>query len=164
MNKIILKNGLFGGLIVSASLVIITLYMKANPEKVVNMFFGFISMLLAFLFAIQGIKQQIRANSGIISFGKAFKTSFWITFSIATIYVVVWLLIFYNFFPNFAEHYTDMAIKNASPADIAQVTQDMNAFKAMYKNPFMVVVLTYAEILPLGILFSLLSALLIKKK
>lgn len=164
MNKIILKNGLFGGLIVAASLVIITLYMKANPEKVVNMFFGFVSMLLAFLFAIKGIKQQRSANNGIISFGKAFKTSFWITFSIATIYVIVWLLIYYNFFPNFAEHYTDMAIKNASPADVVQVTKDMNTFKAMYKNPLMVVVLTYAEILPLGLIFSLLSAILIKKK
>lgn len=79
MNKIILKNGLFGGLIVAASLVIITLYMKANPEKVVNMFYGFASMLLAFFFALQGIKQQKNTDNGIISFGKAFKISFWIT-------------------------------------------------------------------------------------
>jgi Protein of unknown function (DUF4199) len=79
MNKIILKNGLFGGLIVAASLVIITLYMKANPEKVVNMFYGFASMLLAFFFALQGIKQQKNTDKGIISFGKAFKISFWIT-------------------------------------------------------------------------------------
>ncbi len=164
MNNIIFKNGLFGGLIVSASLVAITLYMKANPEKVVNMFFGFLSMLLAFLFALQGIKQQRSANNGIISFGKAFKTSFWITFSIATIYVGVWLLIYYNFFPNFAEHYTDMAIKNASPTEVVQVTKDMNNFKEMYKNPLMVIVLTYIEILPLGLIFSLLSAVLIKKK
>jgi hypothetical protein len=48
MNKIIIKNGLFGGLIVTASLVIITLYMKSNPEKEVNMLFGFACMLLAF--------------------------------------------------------------------------------------------------------------------
>jgi pheromone shutdown protein TraB len=57
-----------------------------------------------------------------------------------------------------------MAIKNASPADVVQVTKDMNAFKEMYKNPLMVVLLTYAEILPLGLIFSLLSAILIKKK
>lgn len=164
MNKIIIKNGIFGGLIVTVSLVIITLYMKSNPEKEVNMLFGFACMLLAFLFAFHGVKQQRLANNGIISFGKAFITSFWITFIIATIYVVVWLIIYYNFFPNFAEHYTEMAIKKASPTEVVQVTKDMNTFKEMYKNPLMVIVLTYTEILPLGIIFSLLSALLIKKK
>ena len=37
MNNIILKNGLFGSIIVSALLVSITMYMKSNPEKEVNM-------------------------------------------------------------------------------------------------------------------------------
>ena len=34
MNNIILKNGLFGSIIVSALLVSITMYMKSNPEKI----------------------------------------------------------------------------------------------------------------------------------
>ena len=164
MNNIILKNGLFGGSIVSALLVIMTMYMKANPEKEVSMFFGFAGMLLAFIFVVLGIKQQRDTNNGFISLGKAFLTGFWITLIISTIYVVVWLIIFYNFFPNFAEHYTDMAIAKASPDEVAQVTEEMNSFKEMYKNPIMVILLTYMEILPLGIVFSLISALILKKK
>ena len=164
MNKIVLKNGLFGSLIVSTLLLSVTFYMKANPEKEVSMFLGFAGMLLAFIFVVLGIKQQRDTNNGFISLGKAFLTGFWITLIISTIYVVVWLIIFYNFFPNFAEHYTDMAIAKASPDEVAKVTEDMNSFKEMYKSPIMVILLTYMEILPLGIVFSLISALILKKK
>ena len=164
MNKIVLKNGLFGSLIVSTLLLSVTFYMKANPEKEVSMFLGFAGMLLAFIFVVLGIKQQRDTNNGFISLGKAFLTGFWITLNISTVYVVVWLIIFYNFFPNFAEHYTDMAIAKASPDEVAQVTEEMNSFKEMYKNPIMVILLTYMEILPLGIVFSLISALILKKK
>jgi pheromone shutdown protein TraB len=164
MNKIVLKNGLFGSSIVTALLLSVTFYMKANPEKEVSMFFGFAGMLLAFIFVVLGIKQQRDTNNGFISLGKAFLTGFWITLIISTIYVVVWLIVFYNFFPNFAEHYTDMAIAKASPDEVAQVTEEMNSFKEMYKNPIMVILLTYMEILPLGIVFSLISALILKKK
>lgn len=164
MNNIILKNGLFGGSIVSALLVIMTMYMKANPEKEVSMMIGFAGMLLSFFFVVKGIKQQREANNGIISFGKAFLTGLLITIIISTIYVLVWLVILYNFFPNFMEHYANMAIEKASPNEVAKVTEEMNSYKEMYKNPIMVILLTYMEILPLGIVFSLVSALILKRK
>lgn len=164
MNKIILKNGLFGSIIVSALLVFVTMYMRANPEKEVSMLIGFTVMTLAFFFLFWGIKQQREANNGLISFGKAFMTGFWISLIISTIYVLVWLIILYNFFPNFAEHYTNMAIQKASPDEVAKVTEEMNSFKEMYKNPIMVILFTYIEILPLGIVISFISALILKKK
>ena len=164
MNNIIIKNGLFGSIIVSALLVFVTMYMKANPEKEVSMMIGFAVMILAFFFVAMGIKQQRDANNGLITFGKAFMIGLWITLIISTIYVLVWLIILYNFFPNFAEHYTDMAIEKASPEEVAKVTEEMNSFKEMYKNPIMVILFTYMEILPLGIVFSLISALILKKK
>ncbi len=164
MNNIIIKNGLFGSIIVSALLVFVTMYMRANPEKEVSMMIGFAVMILAFFFVAMGIKQQRDANNGLITFGKAFMIGLWITLIISTIYVLVWLIILYNFFPNFAEHYTDMAIEKASPEEVAKVTEEMNSFKEMYKNPIMVILFTYIEILPLGIVFSLVSALILKKK
>jgi len=164
MNKIIIKNALLGSIIVSALLVFVTLYMKANPEKEVSMLIGFAVMILAFFFVAFGIKQQREANNGVISFGKAFMTGFWITLIISTIYVLVWLVILYNFFPNFMEHYANMAIEKASPEEVVKVTEEMNTYKEMYKSPIMVILLTYMEILPLGIIFSLVSALILKKK
>lgn len=163
MNCIILKNGLFGSIIVSALLVSVTFYMKSNPEKEVSMMIGFSGMLLSFFYVVKGIKQQREVNNGIISLGKAFLTGLLITIIISTIYVLVWLVILYNFFPNFMEHYANMAIEKASPNEVAKVTVEMNSYKEMYKNPIMVILLTYMEILPLGIVFSLVSALILKR-
>ena len=164
MNNIIVKNGLLGSSIVSALLISITMYMKSNPEKEVSMMIGFAGMLLAFIFVALGIKQQRNASNGFISFGKAFLTGFWITLIISTIYVFLWFVFLYYFFSNFEEHYTDMAIAKASPDELTKVTEEMNSFKEMYKNPIWVILFTYMEILPLGIVFSLISALILKKK
>ena len=89
MNKIVLKNGLFGGLIVSIVMVYVTLTMKANPDNEPSIVIGIASMLFAFFFVVWGIKQQREANGGIITFGKAFVTGLLISVVISTIYVLV---------------------------------------------------------------------------
>lgn len=164
MKNIILKNGIFAGLIVSGFMAAMTLYMKANPEMEPSMVVGFAGMIVAFSFIIIGIKQQRTANNGSITFGNAFLTGFLISLIASAMYVVVWLIIYYNVFPNFIEHYSEMMIKKAKPEDLAKVTEEMNQYKEWYKSPIMVVLLTLMEILPMGIVVSLIGALLLKKK
>lgn len=164
MNNIILKNGLFGGIIVSVFMAITTMYMKSNPDVEPSMVVGFASMILSFFFVVWGIKQQRDANGGIISLGKGFVTGLLITLLISTIYVLVWLIIYYNFFPNFMDYYAEMAIKNANAEDLAKVTEEMNMYKEYYKSPIMIILLTFMEILPLGIVVSFISALALKRK
>lgn len=85
MNKIILRNGLFGGLIVSLVMVYTTLTMKANPDNEPSIVIGLASMFLAFFFVVWGIKQQREANGNIITFSKAFVTGLLISGVISTI-------------------------------------------------------------------------------
>ena len=164
MKNCIVKNGLLGGLVVSSFMIGVSFYMKANPDNEPSMVLGFASMFLAFLFVVLGIKQQRDANNGALTFGKAFLTGIFISVIIATIYVIVWLIIYYNFFPDFMEKYSQMALKNTKPEDIVARTAEMNQMKEWYKSPIMIILLTYMEILPLGILVSLISALILKKK
>jgi Protein of unknown function (DUF4199) len=164
MKNTILKNGLFGGIIVSSFMASMTLYMKANPTYEPSMIIGFGGMLVAFIFLFLGIKQERDINNGLISFGKAFKTGLLISVVISTIYVAVWLVIYYNFFPNFIEQYCELVLKNAKPDELAAKTTEMNQMREWYKNPVMIILLTYIEILPFGILVSLLAALVMKKK
>jgi hypothetical protein len=164
MNKIVLKNGLFGGLIVSIVMVYVTLTMKANPDNEPSIVIGIASMLFAFFFVVWGIKQQREANGGIITFGKAFVTGLLISVVISTIYVLVWLVIYYNYFPNFMEQYSEMSIKKASPEDLASVTAEMETYKEYYKSTIMIILLTFMEILPIGIVVTVISAFTLKRK
>jgi hypothetical protein len=160
----IVKNGIFGGIIAATVMSSMVFYMKANPGLEPNAIVGFIGILLAFIFIIKGIKDQREINNGAISFGKAFLTGLWISLIISTIYVLVWLVIHYNVFPDFMEKYSEMVLKNTKPEELAAKTTEMNQMKEWYKNPLMVILLTYMEIFPLGIVVSLIGALVLKKK
>lgn len=168
MRNIILKNGLLGGLIVSIVMICMTMYMKSNPENEPNAIIGFASMLLAFVFLFLGVKKVRDSNEGKITFGKGFLTGLYIALIISTIYVLVWLVIYYNFFPNFMEQYSDMVLNKLKEAGdveaLASKTEEMEMMKEWYKNPLMVILLTFIEILPIGIVISLISALILKNK
>jgi len=163
MKNIILKNGIIAGTIVSVFMACMTLYMKANPDYEPSMYMGFISMFLAFAFVIIGIKQQRDSNGGIISFGKAFITGLLISLIASAMYIVVWLIIYYNFFPNFMEQYGDMVLKNTKPEEKWEKVAEISQMKEWYKSPIMIILLTLMEILPIGIVISLIAALILKK-
>ena len=166
MKKIIFKNGLLGGLVVSTTMIITTIFMKAYPDKEPSMVLGFLSMFLSFLFIIIGIKQQDALNKSGVSFWKSFKTGFYISAIISTIYVLVWLVIYYNFFPDFMDNYSNIVLKNAKPEELTAKTLEMEQMKVAYKNPIFVILYTYIEVFPLGILVALITptVTLIKQK
>lgn len=164
MKNRILENGIFGGMIVSITLISMTLYMKSNSDSNPSAIIGFGSMLLGFIFVIRGIKQERESYSGLISFRKAFVTGSSISLVISIIYVIVWLIVYYNFFPNFMEQYTAMILKKTSPKELAAKTAEMNQMIEWYKNPIMIIFLTLTEILPIGIVVSLIGALVLKNK
>jgi hypothetical protein len=146
MNKIILKNGIFGALIVTAVMVFVTYSMKTNPDFEPSMYIGFGSMLLAFTFIVFGILEQRKANNEIISFGSAFKTGLLIAFVTSTIYVLVWLVIFYNFFPDFIERYSEIAMKDIPAEELAAKQEELEWMKGVYKSPLGIIGMTYVEL------------------
>lgn len=164
MAKNIFKNGILGGIIAAIVMSAMVFYMKANPGVQPNAVIGFISTLFAFVFLILGIRQEREINNGAITFGKAFLTGLGISFIISTVYVLAWLFIFYNFFPDFIERYSEMVLKNTTPEELAAKTTEMNQMKEWYKSPLMVILLTFMEIFPLGIVISLIAGLFLKKK
>ena len=166
MKNIILKNGLIGGLIIAISMIIGTYMCYYNPKGFEPSYtLGFGGMLLAFVFIYVGIEQyRNKINNGKISFGKALQVGSLIALLISAIYVGVWLIEYYNFFPDFIEKYAQSELAHTKPADLADTTAKMNTYKEMYKNPVMIVLLTFMEILPMGLAIALISALILKKK
>ena len=170
MKKIVIVCGLIAGLIV-ATLMLISVnmcYSSGNFEG--SMLIGYASMILAFSLVFVGIKNyRDKYNAGIISFGKAFKIGLYITLIASTIYVIAWLIDSYLFIPDFGDKYADHMLAKlkaggASQLEIDKQTKEMANFREMYKNPAFNALFTYVEILPVGLLVTLISSFILKRK
>lgn len=169
MKKTVLTFGLISGLIVSVFMIIgssIMGYKDANYD--LSMLIGYASMIVAFAFVYVGIRNfRDKFQNGAITFGKAFTIGALITLISSSMYVATWLVEYYCFIPDFMDKYTEHLMeqaKQSGSADLEQQVMQMQGYKEMYKNPLLVILLTYMEVLPVGLVISLISALILKKK
>jgi hypothetical protein len=136
-----------------------------------SMIIGFSAMAVAFSFIFVGIKNyRDKQNGGIISFGKAFLLGFMISFIASTLYVITWGIEFHFFMPGFMDKYSAMQVKELQESGLSGAALD-EALKSIetagynYKhNPFFFAMYTYMEILPVGIIITLISSLILRKK
>jgi hypothetical protein len=173
MKKNIIIYGLIAGAIVSTTMLIGMNYLshcKGNVDYTTSMLVGYASMLIAFSLVFVGIRNyRDKYNGGVISFGKGFRTGLYIVLIASTIYVLAWL-IDYNFFvPDFMDKYSahmleELKASGATQIEIETKTKEMTDFAMMYKNPFFNAMMTYMEILPIGLIVTIISALILKRK
>lgn len=137
-----------------------------NPDVKGNDFLGYIVLVVLLSPIFFGIRSY-RNNQlgGAISFKKALGTGVLISLIASTIYLVVWLFAYYLFFyPDFIDKYTAYALRHCAPSDVEAKAQSLREFAQMYKNPLFVMLSTFMEIFPLGVIISLISAFLLKRK
>ena len=87
----------------------------------------------------------------------------------STIYVVAWLIDYYFFSTDFMEKYSvamldKLKASGASQIEIDKETKEMARFVSMSKNPLFTAMMTYVEILPVGLIVTLISSLILKRK
>jgi hypothetical protein len=173
MKKNILIYGLIAGALVSILMLSTVNYLshcEGNVDYGTSMLIGYASMLLAFSLIYIGIRNyRDKYNDGVISFGKAFKTGMMMVLIASTIYVVAWLIDYFFFIPDFMEKYAaqtlaELKASGASQAEMDKETKEMADFARMYKNPLFNAMMTYVEILPVGLIVTLISSLILKRK
>jgi hypothetical protein len=170
MKRNILVFGLISGLVVALWMAITISVCYNNPNIESNMWMGYASMVAAFSLIFVAIKNyRDKYNGGTITFGKAFQIGMYITLIASTMYVITWLIMYYFFMPDFMEKFVAAAIRRAekggeSAAQIAATREQMAGYTEMYKSPVMVVLFTYFEVLPVGLLVSLIAAAILKQK
>jgi len=170
MKKNVIVFGLIAGVIASVLMVISMVRCSSDANFEHSMLIGYASMVVAFSFIFVGIKNyRDKYNNGLITFGKAFKTGLYISLIASTMYVITWLVDYYVFIPDFMDKYVAHMLKEAkdsgaSAAELAKQAKELAYNQQLYKNPIMVVLFTYMEILPVGILVSLIAALILKRK
>lgn len=169
MKRIVLTFGLISGAIISA-LMLATVPFMHQIGMSRGMVIGYTTMVLAFLLVFFGIRSyRENVGDGRISFGRALAVGFLIMLITCACYVITWEFVYFNFMPDFAEKYAAFVIEDArahgaSPAEIAKQTADLNHFRELYSNIFFNVGMTFLEPLPVGVIMTFISALILRRR
>ena len=81
-------------------------------------------------------------------------------------YVVTWEIIYFNFMPDFMDKYGAHMIEKAkaSGANAAAVQAQVKKYKEMYDNPLINAAMTFIEPFPIGLVITLISAAVLRRK
>lgn len=167
MKKLIITFGLIAGAILSLMMVFTLSGNKIDFEN--GKLVGYLTMIIALSTIFFATKSFRDKNlNGFISFGKAFKIGLGITLIASTMYVASWMIISDGKDAEFMEQYKTHLIKQAEESgadkdEIEEQIQQMDEMSKLYDNTFFKIAITYTEILPIGLIISLISAGILKK-
>ncbi len=168
MLRKILRYGVIGGLIVGAVLFTLTVSTAGQPPLEYGMVVGYLTMLVALSTIFVGIKRYRDQDlGGVIRFWPAFAMGLAISFIASVFYVIAWEASIAVTGVNFGETYATFLIeqekaKGLNGAALDRFIQELEVFKIQYANPLFRIPMTFTEILPVGVLVSLISAALLR--
>lgn len=169
MRKIVLTFGLTAGAILAA-MMLLALPFQDQIGFDGGAVIGYTTMVLAFLMVFFGVKSY-RDNVARerLTFGRAFTVGLLITVVATVCYVATWEVVYYKLAPDFVDKYAAHVVEKAresgaTEAEIAVKTEEMAKFQEMYRNPLVNVALTFLEPLPVGLIFTLVTAGVLSRK
>ena len=169
MKKIVLTFGLIGGVVLSL-LMGGSLLIGSRIGSGHSLVLGYATMVASFLLVYFGIRSY-RDNmlAGEISFGRAFACGLLITLITTACYVAMWEIVYFNFIPHFMDGYFAAQIHKVQAAglDAATTARQVAAIQQSqqsYQNPLVNMAYTFIEPLPVGLVMTLVSAALLRRK
>ncbi|HEY2171038.1 MAG TPA: DUF4199 domain-containing protein [Candidatus Angelobacter sp.] len=169
MKKTILTFGLISGA-VSTLMMMVTLPFAHKIGFNKSLVLGYTTIVLSFLLVYFGIRSyRDNAGNGQITFAKAFAVGISITLISCICYVVAWEIIYYNFMPNFMDEYGAQMVEKAkaagaSAAAIQAQVEQAKKYKELYANPLTNAAMTFIEPFPVGLVITLISAAVLRRK
>jgi hypothetical protein len=169
MKKIVLKFGLISGVIIAA-LTFATVPFHDSIGFDYGHYVGYSKMLVAFLLVFFGVRAyRENVSDGHITFWRGLGVGLLITLVSIICYVIAWEIVFYNFFPDFADKYSAYLVEKqrnsgASAEQIASTLEQMKTMKAILDNPFWFAIIGFIEPLPVALPVSFISAIVLRKK
>jgi hypothetical protein len=135
---------------------------------------GYTGMVLAFLLVFFGIRSyRENVGGGKISFGRALAVGMLIMLISSACYVGAWEVIYFKFMhasmQDFVEKYQTHEVEKVrnsggGEAAVQAKLQEMKKMMALYENPFFNSAITFLEPLPPGLIITLISALVLRKR
>lgn len=168
MTKIVWTFGLLAGGVLSLMMVLTIRFVDSLGEG--GALLGYATMVAAFLLIYFGVRSyRDSVLGGSIGFGRAFGTGMLIATIGGVCYTATWEVMYQKFMPDFSQKYSQRQVEHArqqgkSDAELAKIQADMQRFAEAYKNPFYRSAMTFLEPLPVGIVISLVSAGVLRRK
>jgi hypothetical protein len=170
MKKIVLTFGIIAGLIAAVLMagVMVPLMHRIGFEY--GMLIGYTAItasMLPVFFGIRAYRETV--GGGSISFGRAFTVGILISLISCAFYIVTWEIVYFFFIPDFLDTWAaaqanTMKAQGASADAINAMMKQMSDMKVWYNNPLLNALTTLIEPLPVGILVTLISSVILRKK
>jgi Protein of unknown function (DUF4199) len=173
MRKVTLIFGLLAGAIVSVFMVISMVLWEKTLKINTSELIGYATMVIALSMIFFGIKSyRDNYQKGVIRFWKGFQVGLLIALIASLMYAITWetyMLARPASAAAFIDYYAECQVikmkeKGASAAEIDREVKKMDNVKKMYGNPVITFGMALMEILPVGIVITLISAAILRKK
>jgi hypothetical protein len=169
MKKTVLTFGLISGALSAATmLATIPFVDKIGFDK--GEILGYAVIVLSALMVFFGVRSyRENAGGGRLTFSRGFAVGILITLISSACYVATWEVVYFKFMPGFADKYAAHMVERAKASGASQqkmegIQQQAKQFKQMYDKPLNNVALTFMEVFPIGLVVTLLSAGILRKK
>ncbi len=169
MKKIVLTFGLLSGVILSV-LMGGSLLLASRIGTGHSMAVGYTIMVASFLLIYFGVRSY-RDNvlGGQISFGRAFACGILIALITTVCYVATWEILYFNFMPHFMDSYFAAQVHKVQAAGLDPATTAVRVAaiqhsQELYQNPLVNMAYTFLEPLPVGLVITLVSAAVLRRK
>ena len=169
MKKAVLTFGLISGVMISV-LMDTSLLLANKIGSGHSMLLGYTMMVASFLLIYFGIRSYRDNNlAGQISFGRAFACGILIALITIVCYVATWEVLYFNFIPHFMDGYFAAQIHQVQasgldPATTATKVAEIQRTQQLYQNPLVNMAYTFMEPLPVGLIITLISAAILRRK
>ena len=168
MKKVVLVYGLISGAIAAVLLLAHVPFMDSlgyNTSLLVG-YAGIVLSALLIFFGVRSYRENV--GNGKLTFGRGFTVGILIALISSACYVAVWEVVYYSN-PGITDHVFDSQLKElkaggASPMEISEAVREAESFKEMYANPFVNIAFTFIEPFPVGLLMTLISAAILRRK
>lgn len=170
MKNTVLRFGLISASILVVMMLISLLSMRnQSMDFGAAEIFGYLTMLAALSMVFFGVRSWKNQQVDPMTFKQGFLVGLYITLIASVIYVISWMVLSNWLAPDFADQYYNKFIEELKASDkpateIDALVAKYEANKEMYKKPLVQIGMTFLEIFPIGLIVTLISALILRQK
>ena len=166
MKKIVLTYGLISGVIGAGLLLAHVPFMDGSNKGLIYGYAGIVLSALLIFFGVRSYRENV--GNGRLSFGRGLAVGVLIALISSACYVATWEVVYFTN-RSVADHVfdkpvADLRAKGAPQAEIDAAVQKTESFRKLYANPFVNIALTFTEPFPVGLLMTLIAAIVLPRR